>query len=209
MNIIILQIYLCVQKVRKEILKTKIIFYFSNLGSNNPANNFVMGNKNYNEIGKKFKYNNHSKNECDVIETDDSSIHSYSSSYGVIEKKSLKSSKNIKSSSANFKLGRKLSETQKSILKESLFRALYVKSINFNDDLCYIDKECPCELNNAANEPGIQAISDFNKKIYYKFKERTRRGEYPPLEIIDEEIQVKDFITNFSISHLPFLGICS
>jgi len=136
-----------------------------------------------NEISKKFKFN---KNILeDVAETDDSSIYSQAGSYQN-DKKSLK----YKGDTTRFRLGKQLNESQKTRLKESLIRAFYVKSIIFNDDLCYSDKECPNELNNAIYEPGIQAISDYNKSIYYQFKERTRRGEYPPLEIIDEEIQV-------------------
>lgn len=156
-----------------------------------------MGNKNYYEglIGKKFKYHNVnvSKNERDTSETDDNSIHSYSSNSFLDKKKKNKknNSDNSNYTSAKFKIGRQLTEIQKTTLKESLFRALYVKNINFNDDLCYVDKECPIDLNNAENEPGIQTISDYNKIIYYKFKERTRRGEYPPIEVIDEEIQVR------------------
>lgn len=141
-----------------------------------------MGNK-INEIGKKFKF--HKNHIEDVAETDDSSISSQTGSF-----KTEKKSNNAKGNSTKFRLGRRPNDSQKTILKESLIRAFLVKNIIFNDDLCYSDKECPMELNNAINEPGIQAISDFNKSIYYKFKERTRRGEYPPVEIIDEEIQV-------------------
>ena len=150
-----------------------------------------------NEIGKRFKYNK--SNIEDVAETDDSSISSQNGSYQ-IDKKSNKS----KGDSTKFRLGRQPNESQKTILKESLFRAFYVKNIIFNDDLCYSDKECAMELNNAINEPGIQAISDYNKSIYYKFKERTRRGEYPPLEIIDEEIQVLSIII---IIFYYFIGV--
>ena len=45
-------------------------------------------------------------------------------------------------------------------------------------------------MNNSLLEPNIQAISDYNKDIYYKFKEKTRKGEYAPVEVIDDDIQV-------------------
>ena len=56
--------------------------------------------------------------------------------------------------------------------------------------MCYPDPECPCEMNNSLFEPGIASISEYNKEIYYKFKERSKEGQYAPLEIIEDEIQV-------------------
>jgi hypothetical protein len=100
------------------------------------------------------------------------------------------SNKNKNSKCAKFKLFRELKEDQKKLLRESLFRALLVKNIQFNDDLTYPDSECTPEMNNAFYEPGLQLISDQNKEVYLKFKEKTRRGEYPPIEVIDDEIQV-------------------
>lgn len=90
-----------------------------------------------------------------------------------------------------FRLPKPLKADQKKILEESLFRALKVKNIEFNDDLCYPDPECTADMNNASLEPGIQKISEYNRKTYYKFKEKTRNAEYPPVEVVDDEIQVK------------------
>ena len=71
----------------------------------------------------------------------------------------------------------------------SLFRALQVKGITFNDDLVYMDPDCPAKMNNSLLETGINEISPYNKKIYYSFKERSRKGEYAPVEVIDDPIQ--------------------
>ncbi len=75
-------------------------------------------------------------------------------------------------------------------LKENLKNALIFKSIDFNDDLTFLDSDCPESMNNSKLEPGIQKMSSYNKSIYYKFKQRTRKGEYPGLEIIEDTIQV-------------------
>ncbi len=163
-------------KVKTKYLKIK--------GSSNAySNTLAVTSKSFEGIGKKFKFTRSQAD--DITETDNTSIHSINC-LNSIDKKA----ENVNDSTAKFKLGRQLNQSQKTILKESLFRALYVKNITFNDDLCYTDKECPIELNNSMNEPGIQMISDYNKSIFYKFKERTRRGEYPPLEVVNDEIQV-------------------
>lgn len=88
-----------------------------------------------------------------------------------------------------FRVPKDLKQNQRKILRESLVRALLVKNIEFNDDLCYSDPECPQSMNNSSLEPGVQTISDYNRKVYYKFKEKTRRFDYPPLEVVDDEIQ--------------------
>ncbi len=95
-----------------------------------------------------------------------------------------------KSGEAKLKLPKDLTSTQREILQKSLFRALEVKGIEFCDDLNYNDKECPPEKNDSSLEVGIQSISNFNKDIYYKFKIKSRKAEYAPLEIVDDEIQV-------------------
>ena len=87
------------------------------------------------------------------------------------------------------KLPKQLNSIQKEKMKKSLFRALEVKNILFSDDLVYIDKDCPESMNNSLLEPDIKEIAYYNKEIYYKFKERSRKGEYPPVEIIDDPIQ--------------------
>jgi len=80
------------------------------------------------------------------------------------------------------------------ILKENLKNALIFKNIEFSDDLVFLDPDCPKEMNNSKMEPGIQKMSSYNKRIYYKLKQRTRLGEYPGLEIIEDPLQVFLFI---------------
>ena len=43
---------------------------------------------------------------------------------------------------------------------KSLFRDLEAKGIEFNDDLVYIDKDCPKEMNNSLLESSIQILND-------------------------------------------------
>ena len=95
-----------------------------------------------------------------------------------------------KSYDAKFRLPKELTKEQKRILQESFLRALEVKGITFGDDLNYEDNECPSHMNDASLEVGMQKISEYNKEIYYKFKKKTREAEYPPLEIVDDDIQV-------------------
>ena len=56
------------------------------------------------------------------------------------------------------KLPKQLNTFQKQILKKSLFRALEVKNIKFNDDLIYLDKDCPESMNNSLLEQDIKEI---------------------------------------------------
>lgn len=100
-----------------------------------------------------------------------------------------KVSKMSDKSQGNFLLPRTLNKTQKTILQESLFKALLSKDIQFNDDLCFPNDNCKESMNNALKEPGVQEISDYNKKIYYKFKEMSRKAEYCALEILLDEVQ--------------------
>ena len=82
--------------------------------------------------------------------------------------------------------------SSKSILftsQKSLFRALETKNIIFSDDLMYPYADCPKRLNNALLQPNIQTLSKYNKNIYYKFKESSRRGIYGPVEVVDDPIQ--------------------
>ncbi len=95
-----------------------------------------------------------------------------------------------KSCDAKFRLPKELTKDQKRIFQESFLRALEVKGITFGDDLNFEDKECPSSMNDASLEVGMQKISEYNKEIYYKFKKKTREAEYPPLEIVDDDIQV-------------------
>ena len=85
---------------------------------------------------------------------------------------------------------------------KSLFRGLETKGIEFSDDLVYIDKDCPKEMNNSLLESTIQILNEENKKKYYKFKEKSRKGIYAPVEVVDDPEQrfvvkaLDDMITN-------------
>lgn len=89
-----------------------------------------------------------------------------------------------------FVLWKPLPQEKIELLKENLKNALIFKNIEFSDDLAFLDAECAENMNNAKLEPGIQKMSSYNKGVFYKFKERTRLGEYPGLEIIEDPIQV-------------------
>jgi hypothetical protein len=95
-----------------------------------------------------------------------------------------------KCTEAKLRLPKELTSTQREILQKSLFRALQVKGIEFCDDLNFNDKECPPDKNDSSLEVGIQSISNYNKDIFYKFKVKSRKADYAPLEIVDDEIQV-------------------
>ncbi len=93
-------------------------------------------------------------------------------------------------SEAKFRLPKLLSKEQRKILEESLFRAIQVKNVVFDDNLTFPHKDCPKSFNDSSREIGIQKISEYNKQIYYKFKEKSQKAEYAPIEIVDHEIQV-------------------
>ncbi len=95
----------------------------------------------------------------------------------------------IKKSEGRLRLPKELKEDQRKIMRESLFRALEVKKISFNDDLVYIDDECPKEMNNAKIEACFKGLSEYNRGIYDTFKQRTRKGEYGPIEVADDPVQ--------------------
>ena len=87
------------------------------------------------------------------------------------------------------RLPRKMSKVIEEKSMKSLFRALEAKGIEFNDDLVYIDKDCPKEMNNSLLENSIQILNEQNKKKYYKFKEKSRKGIYAPVEVVDDPEQ--------------------
>ncbi len=120
-----------------------------------------------------FKQNKEVTDDEKSTESSKTANHFYNTSKGVI-----------------FKLPKQLKPDQKTILQTSLLKALKVKDLEFYDDLCYPDPECPEHLNNSLFEPGVISLTELNKELYYKFKERTRNGEYAAVEIIEDEIQV-------------------
>ncbi len=95
------------------------------------------------------------------------------------------------------KLPRELKPEQKELLQRSIMKANLVKEINFNDDLCYPYDNCQELKNDSSLEPGIVSLSDYNKEIYYKFKERSKKGEYAPLQIMEDDIQVYNINSGF------------
>jgi hypothetical protein len=87
------------------------------------------------------------------------------------------------------RLPRKMPKAIEEKSMKSLFRALEAKGIEFSDDLVYIEKDCPKEMNNSLLENSIQILNDDNKKKYYKFKEKSRKGIYAPVEVVDDPEQ--------------------
>ena len=100
------------------------------------------------------------------------------------------------------RLPRKMSKAMEEKSMRSLFRGLEVKGIEFNDDLVYLEKDCPKEMNNSLLESSIQQLNEENKKKYYKFKEQSRKGIYAPVEVVDDPEQrfvvraLDDMVTN-------------
>jgi hypothetical protein len=98
-----------------------------------------------------------------------------------------------------FRLPKKLTPKQKEILQKSILLANIVKGFTFNDDLCYTDPDCPKDMNKALYEPGLNKLSQYNKLMFYTFKEKSRKGEYAPLEIVEDELQVSSLFNNRDI----------
>lgn len=154
---------ICEEGITKAIKTTKISDFFK-FEKNKSITNKVKYDQSMNE--------NHSNSTEDIVIFD-------------FEKKN----ENV-SHYPKFLLWKQIAENKLTKLKENLFRALLIKNIDFSDDLVYLDPDCGEQMNNSKLEPGIQKMSSFNKKIFKQFKERTRKGEYPGLEIIEDEIQV-------------------
>jgi len=138
---------------------------------------------------KKSFLNQKRENSKSLTKNLDSIIKEDFKIYTTITKEIYSNNKNLIFTDGKMKLPKQLNELQKEKMKKSLFRALEVKNIKFNDDLVYIDKDCPESMNNSLLEQDIKEIAIYNKEIYYKFKERSRKGEYAPVEIIDDPIQ--------------------
>lgn len=154
----------CEKKISFALRATKISDYFK-------TEKQMLGNK-----------RSKSKENIDKVVENDLDI------YKTISKTILKDN-NSKNKGGHMKLPKTLNKKQKEKMMTSLFRALQVKNITFNDDLIYLDSDCPSTMNNSLLEPGIQSISDYNKKIYNAFKTRSRQGIYAPVEVIDDPVQ--------------------
>ena len=157
----------CEKKITVALRATKISDYFKSTK--------LLGNK---RAKSKDKINDMIQKDFDIYQT--------------ISQKLSTEASSIPSGSSHdghIKLPKNLNKKTKERMMTSLFRALQVKGITFNDDLVYMDPDCPAKMNNSLLETGINEISPYNKKIYYSFKERSRKGEYAPVEVIDDPIQ--------------------
>lgn len=163
----------CEMKISSVLKTTHIIDYFTN--SKIVKNTSIKDMNKANNKNNETTTNGKSDNNADVELL-------YKISKEILIEKP-------KQNEGHIKLPKPLSQKKKDLLMKSLFRALTVKEITFNDDLVFLDSDCPKEMNNAYYEPGIPKISDYNKKIYYLFKEKSRIGEYAPVEVIDDPIQ--------------------
>ena len=103
--------------------------------------------------------------------------------------KAIKENQSPEICNVPIRLPRKMSKQIEEKSMKSLFRGLEAKGIEFNDDLVYIDKDCPKEMNNSLLESSIQILNEQNKKKYYKFKEKSRKGIYAPVEVVDDPEQ--------------------
>ena len=103
--------------------------------------------------------------------------------------KAIKEKQNPEVCNVPIRLPRKMPKEIEEKSMKSLFRGLEAKGIEFNDDLVYIDKDCPKEMNNSLLESSIQILNEQNKKKYYKFKEKSRKGIYAPVEVVDDPEQ--------------------
>lgn len=158
----------CEKKIKVALRATKISDYFKS--------EKLLGQK---RAKSKDKINSEIKKDFDLYQTISKKLSNDSSS----------TQKNNTSRDGHMKLPKTLNRKQKDLMMTSLFRALQVKDITFNDDLVYLDPDCPQTMNNSLIETGIAEISNYNKKIYYSFKERSRKGEYAPIEVIDDPVQ--------------------
>jgi hypothetical protein len=174
----------CEIQINNKMKNTKISDYFKlekfNQNNKNKLNTILNNNKNEFNINIDINENE----SCSV------SINSTQSS------KLMTNTKKKKNAAPKFRLPKKYDKEKKELLQKSMLKALLVKDINFTDDLYYAKDICTSSMNDATQEPGIQKISEYNKKIYYSFKERTRKLEYPPLVVEEDEIQVNNFFFN-------------
>ena len=87
--------------------------------------------------------------------------------------------KRFKPQKITIKLGR--------MVKNNLFAILKKIRMTFNDDLVYDDVKP--NMNNSLIESNIYELSKDNKQIYDEFKCYSKRGLYPPVQIVYDTIQ--------------------
>ena len=169
----------CEKSIQSKMKATRISDYFKL--QKNPINKHFDGFKNTTNF-KTTLSNKPSSSKINNDNLSETTSEDSTNHFSVITKKT--------DNSAKFKIPKDLTKEQKKTLQGSLLRALEVKGIEFGDDLNFEDKDCPPSMNDASLEVGIQKISEYNKEIYYKFKQKTRLAEYPPLEVVDDDLQV-------------------
>ena len=190
----------CENIIEKEMHTTKISDFFKskkyigykrNLdGKNKKENNeFLSSNNNKNNIDNNFETqkgeNNEYNSDLNNLNSETKrEIQIYVNINRAIKEKQIPEICNVP-----IRLPKKMSKQMEEKSLRSLFRGLEVKGIEFNDDLVFIDKDCPKELNNSLLESSIQQLNEQNKKKYYKFKEKSRKGIYAPVEVVDDPEQ--------------------
>jgi hypothetical protein len=170
--------YLCHDAITIKIKNTKISDYFK------PSKNKGI---NFNEKMIKKKFN---ENQIDYPQNQNHYQNHFQQQKSDIIMFDFEEEKKLISYYPKFILFKPIEEKKMEILKKKFLQALLIKNIEFSDDLKYLDEDCPESMNNSCLEPGIQKMSSENKKIFYKFKEFTRQGDYPGLEIFEDKFQV-------------------
>ena len=205
-NIVINKCYKCNKNItnidKQEICeKCKKIFHKNCINENKNKNILCINcekniNLNLSKIDNYFNQhkliNNKIEKSKEINKNNNNNI--LSQDYNIYIKISQKINKSLKpilSYNGHIKLPKTLTSKQKEILLKSLYRGLEVKGIKFNDDLIYLDNDCPEIMNNTLLENGIKEISTYIKKIYNTFKNNSRKGIYGPLKIIEDPIYYK------------------
>ena len=172
----------CERLISNEMYTTKISDYFkskkfigykTNLDDNKKKDNYNIVSK-MNKDNSKNGLNSETKREIQIF---------------VNINKAINENQLPEICNVPIRLPRKMSKQMEEKSMKSLFRGLEAKGIEFNDDLVYIDKDCPKEMNNSLLENSIQILNEENKKKYYAFKEKSRKGIYAPVEVVDDPEQ--------------------
>jgi hypothetical protein len=183
----------CEIQINNKMKNTKISDYFKlekliqNINSNDLNNKNKYNNNQNNKNKLNTIFNNKNEISIEINENDSCSVSINSTQSSKLMTTNTKKKKNA---APKFRLPKKYDKEKKETFQKSMLKALLVKEINFTDDLYYAKDICTSPMNDASQEPGIQKISEYNKRIYYSFKERTRKLEYPPLVVEEDEIQV-------------------
>lgn len=164
--------HVCEEKYKLEIKKTCISEYFKPLNSESLSSDGVIVNacSNGNKKIKKGRRRKRISFSADRLRLKNGTSDYY-----------------LYNNSGRLKSFKELSPRRNNRLKECLMKALILKGYKFSDDLVYL--EVNQQANDASKEPGVMQISEYNKKIYYHVKTKTRLGNYPGLEVVRDEKQ--------------------